>query len=93
MKFNDFLKEELKNDEFREEYEKLSPEYDIISAMIKGRNEKGLTQKDLAKIIGTDQARISRLESGNLNPSLEFLKRVANGLGKELKISFIEKKK
>ena len=59
--------------------------------MIKARKEKGISQSDLAKLIGTDQSRISRLEKGSLNPSLEFLKRVAEGLGQELHISFIPK--
>ncbi|MGL4865816.1 MAG: helix-turn-helix domain-containing protein [Cetobacterium sp.] len=54
MKFNDFLNEQLKNEELRKEYDKLTPEYEIISAIIKARNEKGLTQLELAKTIGTD---------------------------------------
>lgn len=62
MKFNDFLNEQLKNDELKKEYDKLTPEYEIISAIIKARNEKGLTQLELAKTIGTDQSRISKLE-------------------------------
>lgn len=51
MKFNDFLNEQLKNEELRKEYDKLTPEYEIISAIIKARNEKGLTQLELAKTI------------------------------------------
>ncbi|MGL5713910.1 helix-turn-helix transcriptional regulator [uncultured Cetobacterium sp.] len=91
MKFNDFLNDQLKNKELKKEYDKLTPEYEIISAIIKARNEKGLTQSELAKTIGTDQARISKLEKGTLNPSLDFLKRIADGLGQELHISFIPK--
>ena len=91
MKFNDCLNEQLKNEELRKEYDKLTPEYQIISAIIKARNEKGLTQLELAKTVGTDQSRISKLEKGTLNPSLDFLKRIAEGLGQELHISFIPK--
>lgn len=91
MKFNDFLNDQLNNKELKKEYDKLAPEYEIISAIIKARNEKGLTQSELAKTIGTDQARISKLEKGTLNPSLDFLKRIADGLGQELHISFIPK--
>ena len=64
MKFNDFLNEQLKNEELKKEYDKLTPEYEIIAAIIKARNEKGLTQLELAKTIGTDQSRISKLEKG-----------------------------
>lgn len=46
-----------------------------------------MSQEDLAKRIGTRQENISRLESGSYNPSLRFLKKVAEGLGKKLHIS------
>ena len=47
-----------------------------------------MTQKELAERMGTAQANISRFESGNYNPSLDFLQRMAQGLGKKLKITF-----
>lgn len=47
-----------------------------------------MTQEELALKIGTKQGNISRLEQGNANPSLQFLKKIADGLGKELLISF-----
>lgn len=78
----------LKDPEFAEEVKKLEPEYQIISQLIKARIEQNITQEELAKRIGTKQGNISRLEKGNSNPSLQFLKKVALGLGKELSISF-----
>ncbi|MCK9228092.1 MAG: helix-turn-helix transcriptional regulator [Syntrophorhabdaceae bacterium] len=78
----------LKDPEFAEEVKKLEPEYQIISQLIKARIEQNITQEELAKRIGTNQGNISRLEKGNSNPSLQFLKKVALGLGKELSISF-----
>ncbi len=89
MKFNDFLNEQLKDPEFKKEYDSLEVEYDIINQIIKTRLEQNLTQADLAKKVGTAQSNISRLESGNYNPTLEFLEKVANSLGKKLKISFV----
>lgn len=91
MKFNDYMTEQLKDPELKEEYDKLGPEYEIISAMIKARKQAGLTQSQLAKLAGTDQARISKLESGSLNPTLDFLKKVAESLGQDLHISFVPK--
>ena len=38
--------------------------------------------------IKTKQSAISRLESGEYNPSIELLAKVANALGKELQINF-----
>ncbi|MGL5054435.1 MAG: helix-turn-helix domain-containing protein [Fusobacteriaceae bacterium] len=92
MNFKTYLSEKLRNPETKEEYEKLSPEYAIISSLIRARKELGISQAELAKTIGTDQARISRLEKGTLNPTIDFLKRIAEGLGQDLHISFTPKK-
>ena len=59
-----------------------------IRQIISARSEQGITQKELAEQVGIKQSNISRLESGNYNPSLDFLKKIANGLGKELHIEF-----
>jgi len=81
------IKEELmKDNEFKDEYEKLKPRYDLISEVIKARRELNLTQEELAYRIGTQKSNISRLESGNYNPSLDFLSKLAKGLGKEIHI-------
>jgi len=83
----DVVKNELMQDEeFRSEYEKLQPRYDIISQIIDARKTQNMTQAELAKLVGTQKSNISRLESGNYNPSLDFLIKVANSLGKNLKI-------
>lgn len=86
--YNDYKKEILKNDEIKSEYDALAPEYDIIEAMIIARNNLNLTQKDLSKRTGINQADISRIENGTRNPSLKMLKKLANGLGMELKLEF-----
>lgn len=78
----------MNDPEFAKEYKALLPEYEIVRALIAARNEKHMTQKDLSEITGIPQAHISRLENGNYNPSLAFLKRIAAGLGKDLHISF-----
>ena len=87
-KFNDFLKEELNDPEFKAEYDALEPEFAIIQAMIDARKECGLTQKELSAKTGIAQADISKLEKGNANPSLRTLKRLAAGMGRTLKVEF-----
>ena len=83
------LKTELLADpETCQDYKALEPEYELIRQIIKARMEQDMTQSELAMLIGTKQSNISRLEGGDYNPSLRFLKRVAHGLGKELHISF-----
>ena len=53
------------------------------------RKEKNLTQEQLAQVTGINQANISRLENGTANPSLRTLKRLAEGMGMELKLEFV----
>ena len=90
--FKEFLNEQLQDPEFREEYENLQPEFDVIRAMVDARISQNLTQKELADKTGIDQADISKLENGTRNPSLKLLKRLADGMGMDLKIDIIPKK-
>ena len=87
--FRETLNEQMKNPEFRVEWESLEPERQIIMAIIEGRQSKDLTQKQLAEVTGITQADISRLETGTANPSLRTLKRLAAGLGMKLKLEFV----
>ena len=87
--FDDFLKEQLKNPEFKKEYDALEPEFAIIQAMIDARKESGLTQKELSEKTGITQGDISKLERGNGNPSIRTLKRLAEAMGMRLKIEFV----
>jgi DNA-binding XRE family transcriptional regulator len=89
MKWNEAKAIILKNEEVRNELKKNEAEYRIIEEIIMARKEKNLTQKDLAELIGTRQSNISRLESGNYNPSLEFLNKIAHAVGKELEVRII----
>ena len=79
----------LKNEEVQNELKKNETEYKIIEEIITARKEKNLTQKELAELIGTRQSNISRLESGNYNPSLEFLNKVAHAVGKKLEVKIV----
>lgn len=78
----------LEDPETSAEFEALRPQYEIISQIIKARSEQGLTQDELAARTGLQRSNISRLESGNYNPSIELLSRVAKGLGMELHVEF-----
>lgn len=88
-KYSDFLAEQLKDPEVKAEYDALEPEFDIIQAMINARKASGLTQKQLAERTGIAQADISKLENGNANPSLRTLRRLAQGMGMQMKIEFV----
>ena len=88
LDYNIWLKTKLKDPEFKAEYDKLQPEYAVINAIIEARVKRGITQKELAGRIGTKQSVISRLESGNANPSVAFLKKLAEALNTNLQIKF-----
>ena len=88
-KFNDFLAEQLKDPEFRKEYEALQPEHAVIQAMIDARKASGLTQKELSERTGIAQGDISKLENGNANPSIKTLQRLALAMGMTLKVEFL----
>ena len=51
------------------------------------RKELGLRQSELGKRAGISQPNITRFESGNYNPSLEFLVKIAGAMGKKVKVT------
>ncbi|MDD6194995.1 MAG: helix-turn-helix transcriptional regulator [Lachnospiraceae bacterium] len=87
--FNDFKKQALSNPEIKSEYDALEPDYDIIRALILARQQQNMTQKQLSEKTGITQADISRIENGTRNPSLGMIKRLAKGLGMQLKLEFV----
>lgn len=92
-KYDEFLNEQLQDEEFKKEYDDLQPELDVIRAIANARASKNLTQKQLADRSGIDQADISKLENGTRNPSINLLKRLAEGMDMVLKIDFVSKQK
>lgn len=83
------LKEELKNTEFRKEYDALEDEFEVAKQVIDLRLKKRLTQKELAEKVNTSQSCIARLESGTYkNMSLSFLRRVGEALGVQPHVKF-----
>ena len=90
---NNMLSEQLKDEEFRKEYEAIQPEMDVIRAIVDARTSQNLTQKELAERTGINQADISKLENGTKNPSVNLLKRLADGMGMALRIEFVPKQR
>ncbi len=79
--------QQLLDPEFIAELEKLEPGYQVARLRIK----LGLTQTQLAEMVGTKQPSIARLENGEGSPSLSFLEKVANALGAEVKVQLVPK--
>ncbi len=81
-------KECLKDPELCRELDALGPEYEVARQIIEARIRTKMTQSQLAEKAMTSQVVISRLENGAMNPSLNLLKRVAKGLGMNIRVSF-----
>ncbi len=80
--FDDLLSKELGNPDFRAAYEALEEEFTLAKEVLQLRKSNNLSQKDLARLAGTSQPAIARLESGTYkNLSLRFIRKVAEALG------------
>ena len=89
--YREFLDEKLQDPEFKREWNELEPEFQLIRAVLNGREEQQISQRQLSERTGIAQADISRIESGNANPTLDTLKRLADGLGLTLTLLFTPK--
>ncbi len=87
--YKDILNERLKDEGFRKEYENLTPEYEVIKAVLSARKSADMTQKELAEVSGVAQSDISKLENGNSNPTIKMLQRLADGMNMHLKVEFV----
>ena len=86
VSFKELKKELLRDPKAKKEYNNLEPEFELIRSIIQKRIEKDMSQKQLAEKIGTKQSALSRLESGNYNPSLAFMQKAAQALDSKLEI-------
>lgn len=86
--FERYLAQEMKNEAFREAYEKESKKLEIAYQILLLRKEKKMSQAALAKKIGTKQSNIARMEAGEQNFSIDMLQKIAQVFNKDLKVSF-----
>lgn len=81
---SDYLNDETKVS--KAERAQIEFETALIGKLIEVREEKGLSQRDLAKISGLKQPAIARLESMQSSPQINTLFKVLNSLGYTLSI-------
>lgn len=86
MDARDFFQEE--NSEFKKEMEIETLLVDIACEFIRYRDNNGLTQKDLADKLEITQAMVSKLESGDYNPTVKLLFEIAQKLSWNFNIEF-----
>ena len=88
--FDDYLKEQLKNPRVRKAYEEEGVFVELAIQIARLREQKGITQRQLARKLKTSQQTISRLEStDNESISLRTLIKLAHALGKQLKVQLV----
>ena len=87
--FDEMLAKQMKDEEFKKEYEAIQPAMNEIRASVDARTSQNLTQKELSQLTGITKADLSKIENGNANPSLNTLLKLAKGLGKKLQVSLV----
>lgn len=70
----------------------ISSRQKIISQLVSARLEKGMSQEQLARLVGTQRSNICRIESGSQNLSLDMLVKISTALGKDVKLILEERK-
>jgi transcriptional regulator with XRE-family HTH domain len=86
MKLTEHLARQKKDARYVEAERELRPLLDLANDILRLRLEKGWTQAELARQMGTRQANVSRVEAGLANPTADFLQRLARALDTELVI-------
>ncbi|SKA09170.1 Helix-turn-helix [Pilibacter termitis] len=78
-----------KDPEFAKEYAKEKERLATAVAVMKLREEMGLTQRQLAEKLGKPQSTIGRIETGVTDVKFSTLAEIAFALGKEVKVEFV----
>ncbi len=88
--FRSRLREDLKDPEFEAHYQEERQALKLAMMIAKLREEKGLSQQQMAKLMGTSQQAISRIESGEYEGfTLRTLDKIAEATGTRVKIEFV----
>lgn len=88
IKFDDFLDENLVDDNFKQLFEQEKLKIQVVNQIINLRKSNNLTQKQMSALVDVPQGNISRLESGKVEPSLEFIQKIASKMGYNVSLNF-----
>ncbi|OEU49521.1 MAG: transcriptional regulator [Desulfobacterales bacterium S3730MH5] len=93
MKHSELKEKALKKKNVRAIYEALEPEFSLLRELFNARQKAGVSQAEIATLMGTKAPAITRLESslssGKHSPSIATLKKYANALGCHLEIKLV----
>lgn len=87
---NDLRAKAFKNPDVRKEYDELGPSFEMRRRMIALRKAAGLTQEQMAELLGTQKGNVSRLESFNsdISPRFATIEKYARVLGYSIRVEF-----
>ena len=88
-KFKALKRDLLKDPGVRAAYDARAPEYELVSALIAARKKAGLTQKQVARKMGTKQAAVARIEGGRQKPSYKTIEWYAEATGHRAVVSLV----
>jgi len=90
---SEFKKKALSKASVKKEYESLAPAYELRKKLIALRQQAGLTQEEIAKVLHTQKSNISRLENVNApnSPKLSTIEQYAHAVGYDVEIKFVPK--
>ena len=84
-----FLRGEMKDAEFRRLYAEADIELRVALEIVKAREARHMSQRELAGALKTKQQTISRIEQGTQNVTIETLDKIARALGRGLQVKFV----
>jgi ribosome-binding protein aMBF1 (putative translation factor) len=84
---NAVLEEELRDPEFRREWERTALARAVALGVIRYRSKEGISQRRLAEILGWKPAQVARLEQGEHTPSIDTLLHLSRRLGLRFALS------
>jgi transcriptional regulator with XRE-family HTH domain len=93
MNHSEFKKKAQKREGVKAAYDTMAPEFSLLRELLRARQNAGLSQAEVAKIMGTKAPAVTRLESslssGKHSPSIATLKKYAKALGCHLEIKLV----
>jgi ribosome-binding protein aMBF1 (putative translation factor) len=90
---DEVLAEQLRDRDFRAEWERTVPARAVASKVIEYRAQNGLSQSGLARRLSMSQPAVARLERGDHNPTIDMLMRLASALDVEFVLDIAPAKK
>lgn len=88
LDFQEYLNRRLKDRQFKKYYEEYGKQLEIAYQILQLRKQKGISQAELARKLGTKQSNIARMETGQQNFTTDTLQKIASIFKRKLKIQF-----